>query len=245
MTANKRFFFRDFLAFFDDPPAFDKNNAEPAGRVQRQRQQRLSSTRSPTGSTTSSVSACSRRRGSRISTPTRSARTAKACRRSETLGVKSWMYTQGKIPGQDMLQLGLWNSGFTGTFYVDTPQISQDFDWTRGVAQRLVRRLVDAAELGWRRHLPGGRTVDVRWPHDERDRERQRRVELRRLPARIPVADTDSAAARSTTPTCTRPGVYVNDVWRVNSTNHRQRRPALGAVPRAEGPERVRHRLEP
>ena len=27
------------------------------------------------------------------------------------LGVKSWMYTQGKIPGQDMLQAGLWSSG--------------------------------------------------------------------------------------------------------------------------------------
>ena len=38
------------------------------------------------------------------------------------LGVKSWMYTQGKIPGQDMLKAGLWNSGNTGTFYVDTPQ---------------------------------------------------------------------------------------------------------------------------
>ena len=48
------------------------------------------------------------------------------------LGVKSWMYTQGKIPGQDMLKAGLWNSGNTGTFYVDTPQVSQDFDWTVG-----------------------------------------------------------------------------------------------------------------
>ena len=48
------------------------------------------------------------------------------------LGVKSWMYTQGKIPGQDMLKAGLWNSGNTGVFYADTPQFSQDFDWTRG-----------------------------------------------------------------------------------------------------------------
>ena len=48
------------------------------------------------------------------------------------IGVKSWMYTNGKIPGQDHLQLGLWNSGFTGRFFVDTPQISQDFDWTLG-----------------------------------------------------------------------------------------------------------------
>ncbi len=48
------------------------------------------------------------------------------------LGVNSWMYTQGKIPGQDMLQAGVWGSGFTGNFYVNTPQISQDFDWTLG-----------------------------------------------------------------------------------------------------------------
>ena len=32
------------------------------------------------------------------------------------LGVKSWMYTQGKIPGQDMLKAGLWNSANTGIF---------------------------------------------------------------------------------------------------------------------------------
>jgi hypothetical protein len=48
------------------------------------------------------------------------------------LGVKSFMYTTGSIPGQDMLKLGLWNSGNTGQFFVDTPQISQDFSWVKG-----------------------------------------------------------------------------------------------------------------
>ena len=71
------------------------------------------------------------------------------------LGVKSWMYTQGKIPGQDMLQAGLWGSGFTGNFYVDTPQVSQDFDWTLGSHSLVIRRLLDAAELDWRRTVPG------------------------------------------------------------------------------------------
>ncbi len=47
------------------------------------------------------------------------------------LGVKSFMYTTGSIPGQDMLKLGLWNSGNTGQFFVDTPQISQDFSWVK------------------------------------------------------------------------------------------------------------------
>ena len=48
------------------------------------------------------------------------------------MGVNAWMYTQGKIPGQDMNKNGLWNSGNTGRFYADTPQISQDFDWSKG-----------------------------------------------------------------------------------------------------------------
>ena len=48
------------------------------------------------------------------------------------LGVKSFVYTNGSIPGQDMLKAGLFNSGNTGTFYVDTPQLSQDVNWTIG-----------------------------------------------------------------------------------------------------------------
>jgi hypothetical protein len=49
-----------------------------------------------------------------------------------TLGVNTWVYTIGKVPGQDFLRGGLWSSAFTGVFYVDTPSLSQDFDWTRG-----------------------------------------------------------------------------------------------------------------
>jgi len=48
------------------------------------------------------------------------------------LGVKSFMYTTGDIPGQDMLKLGIWNSGNTGQFFVDTPSIAQDFSWVKG-----------------------------------------------------------------------------------------------------------------
>ena len=49
-----------------------------------------------------------------------------------TLGVNTWTYTIGKVPGQDFLRGGLWSSAFTGVFYVDTPSMSQDFDWTQG-----------------------------------------------------------------------------------------------------------------
>ena len=40
------------------------------------------------------------------------------------LGVKSFMYTTGTIPGQDMLKLGIYNSGNTGQFFVDTPSVA-------------------------------------------------------------------------------------------------------------------------
>ena len=49
-----------------------------------------------------------------------------------SLGVKTWTYTIGNVPGQDFLRGGLWSSAFTGVFYVDTPSLSQDFDWTKG-----------------------------------------------------------------------------------------------------------------
>ena len=48
------------------------------------------------------------------------------------LGVKSFMYTTGAIPGQDMLKLGIYNSGNTGQFFVDTPSVAQDFSWVKG-----------------------------------------------------------------------------------------------------------------
>jgi hypothetical protein len=49
-----------------------------------------------------------------------------------TMGVKTWAYTTGNVPGQDFLRGGLWSSAFTGVFYVDTPSLSQDFDWQKG-----------------------------------------------------------------------------------------------------------------
>jgi hypothetical protein len=50
-----------------------------------------------------------------------------------SLGVKTFQYTTGG--GQDFLAGGTagWNgSGFTGRFYVFTPSVAQDFDWTKG-----------------------------------------------------------------------------------------------------------------
>jgi len=50
-----------------------------------------------------------------------------------TLGVNTFQYTTGG--GQDFLAGGTagWSgSGFTGRFYVDTPSVSQDFDWIKG-----------------------------------------------------------------------------------------------------------------
>jgi len=131
VTQNKRVFVRDFLAFFNDPPAFDKNKPNlldaSAGNGNKAYQhtvatgldyvinERLLSTTRVAYQNTHAE----RTNGEGVPT-------------LAMLGVKSWMYTQGKIPGQDMLQAGLWGSGFTGNFYVNTPQVSQDFDWTLG-----------------------------------------------------------------------------------------------------------------
>ena len=62
-----------------------------------------------------------------------------------SLGVNTFQYTTGG--GQDFLAGGTagWSgSGFTGRFYVNTPSISQDFDWIKGSHSLLVRRRVDA-----------------------------------------------------------------------------------------------------
>jgi hypothetical protein len=47
-------------------------------------------------------------------------------------GVNTWSYHQGGVPGQNILRAGVFQTGFTGLFFVDTPQISQDFDWIKG-----------------------------------------------------------------------------------------------------------------
>ena len=159
------------------------------------------------------------------------------------LGVNSWMYTQGKIPGQDMLQAGLWGSGFTGNFYVNTPQISQDFDWTLGSHslsfggswtrpsstgdgpfQADGAFTFDGLMTSGTANANGGLnfadfllgTLEIpawRQPDQRRLRACRGRICERHLARQL--------------------------------ENHRERRPALGAVLRAAGPERLRHRLEP
>jgi hypothetical protein len=131
MTQNKRVFVRDFLAFFNDPPAFDKNAPNlldaSAGNGNNAYQHTVATgldyVVTPRLLSTTRVAYqnthAERTNGEGVPT-------------LAMLGVKSWMYTQGKIPGQDMLQAGLWGSGFTGNFYVNTPQVSQDFNWTLG-----------------------------------------------------------------------------------------------------------------
>ena len=131
LGASKRLFFRDFLAFFDDPPNYDKNKPNLLDASAGAGNNALSHT---------VASGFDYVINERLLSTTRVAYQHTYTERTngegvptlETMGVKSWMYTQGKIPGQDMLKAGLWNSGNTGTFYVDTPQVSQDFNWTLG-----------------------------------------------------------------------------------------------------------------
>lgn len=131
VAKNKRVFVRDFLAFYNDDPSYDKDKpnlldaSAGSGNVATSHtiaagldyvisEHLFSSTRVSYQHTKAE-----RTNGEGVPT-------------LAMLGVKSWMYTQGKIPGQDMLRAGLWGSSFTGIFFVDTPQISQDFDWTLG-----------------------------------------------------------------------------------------------------------------
>lgn len=131
MGANKRFFFRDFLAFFDDPPNFDMGKPNLLDASAGAGNNALSHTIATGLDYVISERLLSTTRVAYQHTYTERTN-GEGVPTLETLGVKSWMYTQGKIPGQDMLKAGLWNSGNTGTFYVDTPQVSQDFDWTVG-----------------------------------------------------------------------------------------------------------------
>jgi len=132
MSANKKVFFRDFFAYFKHPPAFNKDkpnllDATGNGLGNRALQHTIATgldyVLTPHLISTSRVSYqhtfAIREHGAGVPT-------------LGMLGVKSFMYTTGAIPGQDMLKLGLWNSGNTGQFFVDTPQLSQDFDWARG-----------------------------------------------------------------------------------------------------------------
>ena len=131
LTANKRVFFRDFMSFFKDAPEFDKNKPNlldaGAGSGNTASMHTIATgldyvvTQHLFSSTRFSYQHTYAERTNGEGVPTLA-----------MLGVKSWMYTTGKIPGQDMLKAGLWNSSNTGTFYANTPQFSQDFDWVLG-----------------------------------------------------------------------------------------------------------------
>jgi hypothetical protein len=132
VTTNKRVFFRDFYAHFEHPAAFNKDQpnlleATGTGSGNRALQHTIATgldyviTSRLFSSTRVAYQHTYAIRENGAGVPTLG-----------TLGVKSFMYTTGDIPGQDMLKLGLWNSGNTGQFYVDTPSISQDVDWTKG-----------------------------------------------------------------------------------------------------------------
>ena len=131
LTADKRVFFRDFMSFFSDPPAFDKNNPNlidaGTGSGNNASMHTIATgldyvvTQNLFSSTRFSFQHTFAERTNGEGVPTLG-----------MLGVNSWMYTQGTIPGQDMLKAGIFNSSNTGVFYATTPQFSQDFDWTRG-----------------------------------------------------------------------------------------------------------------
>lgn len=132
MTNNRRLFVREFFAHNMHPAAWNKERPNllettGVGRGTRAYQQTVSSgfdmVISPTFFASTRFSyqhtATFREHGEGVPT-------------WATLGVKTWTYTVGKVPGQDFLRGGLWSSAFTGVFYVDTPSLSQDFDLTRG-----------------------------------------------------------------------------------------------------------------
>jgi Carboxypeptidase regulatory-like domain len=132
MTVNKRIFVRDFFTHNIHPAAWDASRPNLLettgnGRGTRAYQHTISSgldyvvTPHLFASTRFSYQHTATFREQGANVPTWS-----------TLGVKTWTYTIGTVPGQDFLRGGLWSSAFTGVFYVDTPSLSQDFDWTKG-----------------------------------------------------------------------------------------------------------------
>jgi hypothetical protein len=132
MTKNTRVFFRDFMTFFSDPPAFDLDNSNLIDATGAGSGNNASMHTIATGfdviispnllsSTRFSYQHTFAERTNGAGVPTLG-----------TLGVNTWQYTTGRIPGQDMLKAGLFNSANTGVFYARTPQFSQDFEWMRG-----------------------------------------------------------------------------------------------------------------
>jgi hypothetical protein len=134
LGANKRVFFRDFYAHFKNPARFDNNNLIIA---QRDGGNVATSHTIATGldwfisqnlfaSTRVSYQHTKATRESGVSAVGTQVPTV------ADLGVNSWNYHQGRVPGQNILRAGVFSTGFTGLFFVDTPQVSQDFEWIKG-----------------------------------------------------------------------------------------------------------------
>jgi hypothetical protein len=132
LSANKRVYVRDFFTHNIHPAAWDASQPNllettGVGRGTRAYQHTISSgldyvvSQNMFASTRFSYqhTATFREHGADVPTWT-------------TLGVNTWTYTDGNVKGQDFLRGGLWSSAFTGVFYVDTPSLSQDFDWSKG-----------------------------------------------------------------------------------------------------------------
>jgi hypothetical protein len=132
LTPNKRIFVRDFFAHNVHPPAWNKDRPNlldtlGVGRGTRAYQHTIASgldyviSQRLFASTRFSYQRTATFREHGEGVPTWA-----------TLGVNTWVYTIGNVKGQDFLRGGLWSSAFTGVFYVDTPSLSQDFDWNLG-----------------------------------------------------------------------------------------------------------------
>ena len=142
------------------------------------------------------------------------------------LGVKTWTYTAqvdangnytcGKLRTQDFLNGGLWDGGNGGIFLVDTPSISQDFDWTIG------SHSVSFGGSWTRPHADGDGTFAANGNmgfsgiYHERHEPGERRLEHGRLRARLSRVRTGGAGSQINDATVHSPGVYLNDVWRLN-----------------------------
>jgi hypothetical protein len=142
LSTNKRVFVRDFVATNDHPALWDPSRPNLLdqggdGRGLRGLQHTISSgfdwVLSPAlvSTTRFSYQHTESHREHGECTPTWS-----------ILGVKTWTYTAqvdangnyvcGKLRRQDFLNGGLWDGANGGVFLVDTPSLSQDFDWVLG-----------------------------------------------------------------------------------------------------------------
>ena len=161
-----------------------------------------------------------------------------------TLGVNTWTYTDGSVPGQDFLRGGLWSSAFTGVFYVDTPSLSQDFDWSKGAHNisfggNWTRPHPDGdgtfqanGNMGFSGIFTSG-TTNANGGLNMADFVLGYPTSYRGGGSQINNAWEHSI------------GLYVADVWRINRRPDRELRAAVGAVYLREGRQRIQHRVHP